>query len=77
MARRVIEEIDSHLRFRKPLDIALTVAFVVFYVLIFAVYAVNSVEPMVLGLSFAYFYSLVLWVVGMAIVVASAKFVWR
>ena len=31
MARRVIEEIDSHLRFRKPLDIALTVAFVVFY----------------------------------------------
>ena len=39
MARRVIEEIDSHLRFRKPLDLALTVAF---YILIFAVYTADS-----------------------------------
>jgi hypothetical protein len=77
MARRVIDEIESHLRFRRPVDLALTVVFVVFYVLIFAVYAVNSVEPMVLGLSFTYFYSLVLWVLGMAIVVTAAKVAWR
>ncbi len=75
--RRVIEEIDSHIRFRRPLDVALTLAFLIFYALIFAVYAVNSVEPMVFGLSFVYFYTLVLWIFGMVVIVLSAKFVWR
>ncbi len=77
MARRVIEEIDGHIGFKRPIDLLLTLAFVAFYVLIFSIYAVNRVEPMIFGLSFAYFYSLVLWVFGLSIVVASAKFVWR
>jgi len=77
MTRRVIDEIDSHLGFRRPIDLVLTAAFVGFYALIFAVYAINSAEPTVCGLSFTYFYSLVLWVVGLAIVVAAAKMAWR
>ncbi len=51
--------------------------FLVFYALVFCCYFVNRIEPTVMGLSFVYFYSLLVWVFGMSLLVLIAKFVWR
>ncbi len=53
----------------------LAILYAVFYLLVFGVYAVNRIEPMIFGLSFVYFYSLLVWAFGIALVVATA--VWR
>ncbi len=53
------------------------VAFLIFYVLVFCCYLVNGIEPTVMGLSFVYFYSLLVWAFGMVLLVLMAKFVWR
>jgi len=49
--------------------------YAIFYLLVFGVYAVNRIEPMIFGLSFVYFYSLLVWAFGIALVIATA--LWR
>ncbi len=49
--------------------------YAIFYLLVFGVYAVNRIEPMIFGLSFVYFYSLLVWAFGIVLVIATA--IWR
>ncbi len=75
--RRVLEEIESHIRFKRPIDLALSLLFLLLYALFLAVYFVNSPAPTVGGLSVTYFYSLVIWALIIILVFVAAKVCWR
>ena len=61
-------------------SIILSIAYLAVNVMVFLLYVVpglNSPEPAFAGLSVAFAYSLLAWVLLMAVVVAAAVFAWR
>ncbi len=61
-------------------DLIITAAFIILYLALYLYYVVpglNSPEPSVLGMSVALAYSLLVWVLLMAVVAAAYLYVWR
>ena len=75
--RRVLEEIRSHIRFRRRIDAVLSALFLFLYALFLSVYFVNSPAPSVGRLSVTYFYSLVIWALIIVLLFVAAKICWR
>ena len=61
-------------------NLAVTAAFILLYAALYLYYifpSVNSPDPVFLGLSKALTYSLFIWVLLMAVIVAAYVYVWR
>ncbi len=73
---RIIKDIKPS-AFKSRLAYALLGVFLALYASIYGVYAVNSIRPMVGGVSRVFFYSLVIWWIILFFVIIAAKFCWR
>jgi len=75
--RRVLEEIRSHIRFKRRIDAVLSILFLALYALFLSVYFVNSPSPSLGGLSVTYLYSLIVWASIIVLIFVAAKICWR
>ncbi len=74
--RRVIDEIRPSV-IKSRVTYVLIGIFIVLYAALYGVYAVNKVEPMVCGVSYVFFYSLVIWWLILIFTIIAAKVSWR
>jgi len=61
---------------KSRLNILVAVVLTILYAAIFLIYPFNTIDPMIGGVSFVYFYSLVIYIFIVITIVAAAKLVW-
>ncbi len=61
---------------KKNLNVLVIAVLAILYAAIFLIYPFNRIDPMIGGVSFVYFYSIVLYIFIIITILVAAKFVW-
>ncbi|MFN4046685.1 MAG: hypothetical protein ACK4H7_05030 [Acidilobaceae archaeon] len=70
-------EEELKINLQNPLALVLAALTVILYILLFATYTFNRLDPTVLNMSMPLFYALLLWAAIAVIIAVAAYKVWR